>query len=91
MAARAADLLSARPRGFDGAMWRLLTGGIKAILAITALAVAAQWATRTMPGRGTVAAVPEPAVTGTVSSRAKPSPLDQHALQRLIREGRAGR
>ncbi|WP_407526159.1 hypothetical protein [Methylobacterium oryzisoli] len=72
-------------------MWRLLTGGIKAILAITALAVAAQWATRTTPGHGTVAAIPDPAVTGTVSSRAKPNPLDQRALQRLIREGRTGR
>ncbi len=57
-------------------MRRLLTGGIKAILAIAALSTAAHWAMRVQrddPGATTAAnavgAIPDPVSTGSITPR----------------------
>ena len=78
-------------------MRRLLTGGIKAILAIAALSTAAHWALRVQ--RDPVAAVargpalPDPATTGSIEPRKVERPvvaegptrgLDQQHLGALI-------
>ena len=78
-------------------MRRLLTGGIKAILAIAVLSTAAHWAMRVQrdpaPETRAVAAMPDPVTTGSISPRpaveapkAKDaaSGLDQRHLSELI-------
>lgn len=54
-------------------MRRLLTTGIKAILAIAALTTAAHWVMRVQreaePTTSAIAAVPEPATTGSIAQR----------------------
>ncbi|MGY2052746.1 hypothetical protein [Methylobacterium sp. JK268] len=77
-------------------MWRLLTAGIKAMVMIAGLAVAAHWAARReAPAAPAFASVPyrDPATTGALPARRKPAALDQRALQRLMSrsagEGRA--
>ena len=51
----------------------LLTGGVKAILAIAALSTAAHWAMRVQrdpaPSAPTVAALPDPVTTGSIEPR----------------------
>lgn len=79
-------------------MRRLLTGGIKATLAIAALATAAQWAARAEREPGArapaMAAIPDPVVTGSITPRrveraefgaaASERGLDQDHLAQLI-------
>lgn len=80
-------------------MRRLLTGGIKAILAIAALSTAAHWAMRVQrePAEETraMAAIPDPVTTGSIAPRAVERPvaeapkdmasgLDQKRLSDLI-------
>ncbi|HEV7440044.1 MAG TPA: hypothetical protein VGN94_10545 [Methylobacterium sp.] len=81
-------------------MRRLLSGGIKAILAIAALSTAAHWAMRVQraPGQATsaVAALSDPVTTGSIEPRrveraaepARPTiatrGLDQNHLSALI-------
>ncbi|GEO98775.1 hypothetical protein [Methylobacterium haplocladii] len=81
-------------------MRRLLTGGIKAILAIAALSTAAHWAMRVQRDPATVAttaamaAIPDPVSTGSITPRkveralpvAQPvaQGLDQQHLLKLI-------
>lgn len=81
-------------------MRRLLTGGIKAILAIAALSTAAHWALRVQrepaaPAPATaMAAIPDPVSTGSITPRKierqqAPTPtaaqgLDQQHLLKLI-------
>ncbi|KQP72352.1 hypothetical protein [Methylobacterium sp. Leaf112] len=52
-------------------MRRLLTGGIKAILAIAALSTAAHWTMRLQrePSPRPVAALPDPVTTGSIDAR----------------------
>lgn len=52
-------------------MRRLLTGGIKAILAIAALSTAAHWTMRLQrdPAPRPVAAIPDPVTTGSIDAR----------------------
>ena len=54
-------------------MRRLLSGGIKAILAIAALSTAAHWAMRVQRSPGqtvpAVAALPDPVTTGSIEPR----------------------
>ena len=54
-------------------MRRLLTGGIKAILAIAALSTAAHWALRVQREQPTAVArataIPEPTTTGSIAPR----------------------
>jgi hypothetical protein len=76
-------------------MWRLLTGGIKAIVAIAALSAAAHWAARREPERGgpvLASGIRDPATTGALGSPRKRQPtLDQRGLQRLLADMPAGR
>jgi hypothetical protein len=80
-------------------MRRLLTGGIKAILAIAALSTAAHWAMRVQrdPAEGpqAVASIPDPVTTGSIEPRKAEPPraealkdvttgLDQRHLSELI-------
>ncbi|WP_430910360.1 hypothetical protein [Methylobacterium sp. sgz302541] len=82
-------------------MRRLVTGGIKAILAIAALSTAAHWAMRMnrapSPLTTAIAAMPDPATTGSIDQRRveRPVPdapkaepvtrgLDQRHLSMLI-------
>ncbi len=81
-------------------MRRLLTGGIKAILAIAGLSTAAHWALRLQDDKPAarvtgMASIPEPAATGSIVPRkiertpaAEPAAampgLDQDHLLRLI-------
>lgn len=80
-------------------MRRLLTGGIKAILAIAALSTAAHWAMRVQREPAaetrTVAAMPDPVTTGSITPRAMPraaaepvkdvaNGFDQRRLSELI-------
>ena len=80
-------------------MRRLLTGGIKAILAIAALSTAAHWAMRVQrePTAETraIAAIPDPVTTGSITPQAAPravaepvkdvaSGFDQRRLSELI-------
>ncbi len=77
-------------------MRRLLTGGIKAILAIAALSTAAHWALRVQrePAPSVVARatpLPDPATTGSIAPRPAEAPvaapqrgLDQQHLGALI-------
>lgn len=76
-------------------MRRLLTGGIKAILAIAALSTAAHWALRVQREQPTTLAraISEPTTTGSIAPRqAEPAPalaspargLDQQHLGALI-------
>jgi hypothetical protein len=79
-------------------MRRLLTGGIKAILAIAALSTAAHWAMRVQREQPTAIAraiaIPEPTTTGSIAPReaerpataatAAPRGLDQQHLGALI-------
>lgn len=79
-------------------MRRLLTGGIKAILAIAALSTAAHWAMRVQrepAPAGAMAAIPDPVTTGSIEPRkvervaAEPakdvtSGLDQRHLSELF-------
>ncbi|MBX9930508.1 MAG: hypothetical protein K2Y56_03045 [Methylobacterium sp.] len=78
-------------------MRRLLTGGIKAILAIAVLSTAAHWAMRVQrdpaPDNRAVAAMPDPVTTGSISPRPSVEPpkpkdaasgLDQRHLSELI-------
>ncbi|MGU3538552.1 hypothetical protein [Methylobacterium sp. A54F] len=64
-------------------MRRLLTGGIKAILAIAALSTAAHWAMRVQrePAPRAVAAIPDPATTGSIEAR----PAERGALSAVPR------
>ncbi len=77
-------------------MWRLLTGGIKVIIAIAALTTAANWIALREKDRApspALAAIPDPATTGAIapgkagvkSAEAKPR-LDQRGLSRLVSE-----
>lgn len=73
-------------------MWRLLTGGIKIIIAIAALTTAANWVALRekdrAPGPALAAAI-DPATTGTIQPRkaeAAPARLDQRGLGRLMSE-----
>ncbi|MEA1832317.1 hypothetical protein U8607_09495 [Methylobacterium durans] len=80
-------------------MRRLLSGGIKAILAIAALSTAAHWAMRVQrepAGRpAAVAAIPDPVTTGSIETpkasaarqslaEGAPRGLDQDHLSALI-------
>lgn len=80
-------------------MRRLLTGGIKAILAIAALSTAAHWALRVQrdPAEAAattgMAAIPDPASTGSINPRKVERPaipeavaqgFDQEHLLKLI-------
>lgn len=78
-------------------MRRLLTGGIKAILAIAALSTAAHWALRVQrepaPAVARAPALPEPTTTGSIEPRKVERPavaenpvrgLDQQHLGALI-------
>ncbi|GJD57177.1 hypothetical protein [Methylobacterium dankookense] len=78
-------------------MRRLLTGGIKAILAIAALSTAAHWALRVQrepaPTVARAPALPEPTTTGSIEPRKVERPsvaespargLDQQHLGALI-------
>lgn len=81
-------------------MRRLLSGGIKAILAIAALSTAAHWAMRVQrepdAAPSAMAAIPDPATTGSIVPRKveRPEPaavadavtqgLDQDHLLKLI-------
>lgn len=77
-------------------MRRLLTGGIKAILAIAALSTAAHWAMRlhrepSAIDRVAATALPDPVSTGSIEPRRVASPaevdtrgLDQRRLSELI-------
>jgi hypothetical protein len=78
-------------------MRRLLTGGIKAILAIAALSTAAHWALRVQREQPTTIAraipIPEPTTTGSIAPREAERPaavaapvrgLDQQHLGALI-------
>ncbi len=73
-------------------MWRLLTGGIKVIIAIAALTTAANWIALREKDRApspALAAAIDPPTTGALSSRkAAPAParLDQRGLGRLMSE-----
>lgn len=83
-------------------MWRLLTGGIKVIIAIAALTTAANWIALREKDRApspALAAIPDPATTGAIapgkvgaksaeakSADAKPARLDQRGLGRLVSE-----
>ncbi|MCF4128178.1 hypothetical protein [Methylobacterium sp. SyP6R] len=78
-------------------MWRLLTGGIKVIIAIAALTTAANWIALREKDRApspALAAIPDPATTGTIapgrvgakSAEVKPARLDQRGLGRLVSE-----
>ncbi|KMO26920.1 hypothetical protein ACQVP2_08940 [Methylobacterium aquaticum] len=78
-------------------MWRLLTGGIKVIIAIAALTTAANWVALREKDRApspALAAIPDPATTGTIAPRKaegkpgeiKPARLDQRGLGRLMSE-----
>ncbi|MFE1599140.1 hypothetical protein [Methylobacterium sp. ID0610] len=78
-------------------MWRLLIGGIKAILAIGALAVVADWASRpaAMKNPAFASTLRDPATTGAIATRRKPAALnqrglDQRGLNRLVTDS-AGR
>ncbi|ACL56686.1 hypothetical protein [Methylobacterium nodulans] len=73
-------------------MWRLLTGGIKAILSIAALAVAAQWAARPEASKtpALASAMRDPATTGAIVARKKPASPDQRGLQQLMSENVGG-
>ncbi|GJD50672.1 hypothetical protein OPKNFCMD_3415 [Methylobacterium crusticola] len=79
-------------------MWRLLTAGIKVIIAVAALTTAANWVAlrakdRRAPGPA-LAATLDPPTTGALPGRrseARPEPapgakLDQRALMRLVSE-----
>lgn len=79
-------------------MRRLLTGGIKAILAVAALSTAAHWAMRVQrePAAETraIAAIPDPVTTGSITASPPPravepakdvaNGLDQRRLSELI-------
>ncbi|KAB1075222.1 hypothetical protein [Methylobacterium planeticum] len=80
-------------------MRRLLSGGIKAILAIAALSTAAHWAMRVQRAPGqpapAIAALPDPVTTGSIEPRRVEAPeapraevvtrgLDQSHLSALI-------
>ncbi|ACA19163.1 hypothetical protein M446_4833 [Methylobacterium sp. 4-46] len=67
-------------------MWRLLTGGIKAMLVITGLSLAAHWAARREEPKGPAlaATIRDPATTGALPARRRPAGLDQRGLQRLL-------
>lgn len=77
-------------------MRRLLTGGIKAILAIAALSTAAHWAMRIQrepaaTDRVATAAQPDPITTGSIEPRRNVQPvedvtrgLDQRRLSELM-------
>ncbi|GJD80367.1 hypothetical protein [Methylobacterium gregans] len=76
-------------------MRRLLTGGIKAILAIAALSTAAHWALRVQREQPTTIAraIPEPTTTGSIAPSQTERPaavaapargLDQQHLGALI-------
>ncbi|TGD96272.1 hypothetical protein [Methylobacterium nonmethylotrophicum] len=72
-------------------MWRLLTGGIKVIIAIAALTTAANWIALREKDRApgpALAAVTDPATTGTLAPRRGDAParLDQRGLGRLMSE-----
>lgn len=81
-------------------MRRLLTGGIKAILAIAALSTAAHWAMRVQRdpagAPSAMAAIPDPVTTGSIEPRKVERPpeapkavstgLDQRHLSALIAE-----
>lgn len=87
-------------------MRRLVTGGIKAILAIAALSTAAHWAMRMhrapSPLTTAIAAIPDPVTTGSIEPQradrvteapkpeAAPRGLDQHHLSMLIANAGAG-
>ena len=60
-------------------MRRLLTGGIKAILAIAALSTAAHWALRSQrePAPPAMASLPEPLTTGSIEPRRVERPLQR--------------
>lgn len=88
---------SVPPRFFGlTTMRRLLTGGIKAILAIAALSTAAHWAMRVQREQPTAVArataIPEPTTTGSIAAREAERPaaaapargLDQQHLGALI-------
>ncbi|GJE54084.1 MULTISPECIES: hypothetical protein [Methylobacterium] len=70
-------------------MRRLLTGGIKAILAIAALSTAAHWAMRVQrdpaapASVGAMAAIPDPVSTGSITPRKveRPQAMAQPATQ----------
>ncbi len=81
-------------------MWRLLTGGIKVIIAIAALTTAANWIALREKDRApspALAAIPDPATTGAIApsrvgaktAEAKPARLDQRGLGRLMTEASA--
>ncbi|GJD62707.1 hypothetical protein [Methylobacterium frigidaeris] len=71
-------------------MWRLLTGGIKVIIAIAALTTAANWIAIREKDRApspALAAAIDPPTTGTIQPRraeAAPARLDQRGLGRLM-------
>ncbi len=76
-------------------MRRILTSGIKAILAIAALSTAAHWAMRVQREPTATAKIPDPAATGSITPRkleaAATAPaasmmqgLDQQHLAKLI-------
>ncbi|AWB23525.1 hypothetical protein DA075_23680 [Methylobacterium currus] len=73
-------------------MWRLLTGGIKVIIAIAALTTAANWIALRDKDRApspALAAAIDPATTGAIAARkteAAPARLDQRSLGRLMSE-----
>ncbi|QRE75060.1 hypothetical protein [Methylobacterium aquaticum] len=78
-------------------MWRLLTGGIKVIIAIAALTTAANWIALREKDRApspALAAIPDPATTGAIApgkaaakpAEAKSARLDQRGLGRLVSE-----
>ncbi|GJE17536.1 hypothetical protein [Methylobacterium marchantiae] len=69
-------------------MRRLLTGGIKAIIAIAALSTAAHWAMRVQrepsPSVASAAAVKDPVATGSISPR-KAEPVVEDRLTDVTR------
>ncbi|TNC15024.1 hypothetical protein FF100_05510 [Methylobacterium terricola] len=73
-------------------MWRLLTGGIKVIIAIAALTTAANWIALREKDRApspALAAAMDPPTTGALAPRkttAAPARLDQRGLGRLMSE-----
>ncbi|KMO18827.1 hypothetical protein [Methylobacterium platani] len=71
-------------------MWRLLTGGIKVIIAVAALTTAANWIALREKDRApspALAAALDPPTTGTLAPRradGSPARLDQRSLGRLM-------
>ncbi|MFH6782833.1 MULTISPECIES: hypothetical protein [Methylobacterium] len=76
-------------------MWRLLTGGIKIIIAIAALTTAANWIALREKDRApspALAAAIDPPTTGTIAPQkagTAPARLDQRSLGRLMSEASA--